>query len=360
MVRLEALDDGRQVRVGVQLAGGARGALRGWSRSWSQPIVEDRVGVQVPEGAQPDQLVVALPAQRPVLGRGARGSSPPRRRGRRAPRRAPWIARSSRASPAAPSTSSGRRADLGEQPRQVRWRSAARPSATGRPGARPRAAARPRGSAGTPSRRSAMRSIRSDSGAAPRANSENTASPMLAGGRRPPLPAADLVRLEQPEAEVVELEVPLEPRRGREPGWVERLDGREVRPVRVRSRARRLRGPRRPGGGPRCGCRSRWPRSGCRSAGAGPGPRRGRRGGRRAGPRRARPPVAGDPGRREVVGHRSSGAAGDAAPRWALVLSAPRRAPATSSPLGSGRSRAGPRRPRPPPCRRRRPSPRGA
>ena len=69
MVRLEALDDGRQVRIGVQLAGG--GAARLGVRAQLVPAdLEDRVRVQVAEGAQADQLVVALATQRPVLGGG--------------------------------------------------------------------------------------------------------------------------------------------------------------------------------------------------------------------------------------------------------------------------------------------------
>ena len=67
VVRLEALDDGRQVRVGVQLAGG--GPARLGVRAQLLPAdLQDRVRVQVAEGPQADQLVVALAAQRPVVG----------------------------------------------------------------------------------------------------------------------------------------------------------------------------------------------------------------------------------------------------------------------------------------------------
>ena len=50
----------------------------------------------------------------------------------------------------------------------------------------------------------------------------------VAGGLRAALPAADLVRVEQRQADVVELQVPLEPRGGGQPGRIQRLDGGEV------------------------------------------------------------------------------------------------------------------------------------
>ena len=104
VVRLEALDDGRQVRIGIQLAGGRAARLR--VRAQLVPAdLEDGVRVQVAEGTPADQLVVALAAQRPVLGRGGQRPVQPgdvvveRRAGA-------WIARSSRASSRASRTSS--------------------------------------------------------------------------------------------------------------------------------------------------------------------------------------------------------------------------------------------------------------
>ena len=225
--------------------------------------LEDRVGVEVAERPQPDQLVVALGAQRPVVARvgdGLRRSSRVRLAARRSRRRWPARAASSSApsmTPSAAARTSANRdgrsagvARLGALPDRDLWPDGA--------GLRPA-----RGTPAPASSRSAIRARRSASGAAPRANSEEDRVAELAGRRAAPLPAPDLVALVQVETEVVQLEVALEPGRRGEAGVVERLDRGEVRAVRgdlgEHGVAARVAQP----ASPRCGCRDTSRGSGC-------------------------------------------------------------------------------------------------
>ncbi len=67
VIALDPVDHGRLVDVGVDLPGGRHpaGLVQG---QLLVPDLEDRVGVEPVEGAQADQLVVALPAEGPRVG----------------------------------------------------------------------------------------------------------------------------------------------------------------------------------------------------------------------------------------------------------------------------------------------------
>ena len=223
--------------LGMSASGSSsRAAARRASRlawSWSLPDLEDRVGVEVVERAQPDQLVVALGAQRPVVAGVGDGLRDPG-----AVRLQRDVGAGDRAARAASSSGPSM------TPSAAR-RGPPRTATAGRRRSGPPCAARSRpacptarvltllaGTPGAASSRSAIRARRSASGAAPRANSRNTASPSSPADRAAALPAPDLVGLVQVEAEVVELEVALEPGRRGEAGVVQRLDRGEVRAVR--------------------------------------------------------------------------------------------------------------------------------
>jgi hypothetical protein len=67
MIRLDAVDDGRLVDRGVDLPRRLRpgGSVRA---ELAPTDLQDRVRVETVEGAQADELVVALPTERPVVG----------------------------------------------------------------------------------------------------------------------------------------------------------------------------------------------------------------------------------------------------------------------------------------------------
>ena len=225
MVRLEALDDGRQVRVGVQLAGGL--AARLGVRAQLVPAdLEDRVRVQVPEGAQADQLVVALATQRPVLGGGRQRPVHPD--GVVVERLAGAVDRAVQPGqlPGVQDLLGGL-PHLGEEARQVLRVAELHllPQADLGPD-RPAARLREEGGDALETVRDALDPLRQGRGSAGEQREHGVAD--VPGGLRPALPAADLVRVEQRQADVVELQVPLEPRGGGQPGRIERLDGGEM------------------------------------------------------------------------------------------------------------------------------------
>ena len=178
-----------------------------------------------------DQRVVPLPTDRPLVGAvRERALEPGRRRARRRPWRPP-TARSSRRCSAgaravvpAATSSSKKRGQLGR-------RSRSRSAASAGPAGRSRGSSTVRGSSGTASSRPAMAASRSASGAKSRANRRNSPSPIasIANERRSQM--RRIVGVEDRPADVVELEVALEPGRRREVGRVDRLDRGQVRLV---------------------------------------------------------------------------------------------------------------------------------
>ena len=250
------MTDGRSAS-GIQLAGGGAARLR--VRAQLVPAdLQDRVRVQVAEGAQADQLVVALAAQRPVLGRGGQRPVHPgdvvveRRSGAvdRPVQAGQLRARPGRSS-AASRTSANRpgrsfgvaqlhllpQADLGPDGPAAGLRRGRRARPRGGPrcarGA-PRAARRRGRTARTRRRRCRRRPATGAPSGGPRPR--RTARGGGCGARGP---------------------VRTAPRRTARPGRAPRR--RRDGPCPGRSRARRRPGRRRPGGGPRCGCRSTWP-----------------------------------------------------------------------------------------------------
>ncbi len=359
VVRLEPLDGGLEVRVRVQLARGGATAL-GVGAQLLPADLEDRVSVEVAEATELHELAVALAAQRPVVGRAReRGVQPvgvvvERRTARRrsrcpAGRGRPGVSAVSAGLAATISTKSPGRscgvADLQLLPDRDRG---ARRSRTG--------AGR---QSGTAAMRSAMRSSRSESGARHARTARKTASPMssAAGPRRSQRRTSS--RRTAPEADAEQVHVALEARRG--------------------GGGRRGRAPRRRRGGlvARDLVLDRRRATGVAQAvvlgvDAEVG-RRDRVVGHQPPDTRLHEVVEAAVGRAlvgrgcgsrevhaaELVGHRSSAPPLRVGAPW-LSRCGPVRRRRSRPQWRSGLSRAGPRRPRPPPCRRHRPSPRSA
>ncbi len=189
----------------------------------------DRVRVQVPERAQPDELVVASPPEGPVVGRGRQAVRDPGavrlHRGVRPVDRPGEAGELGLAEDGL-----GGRADLREQRRQV--------PCVARLDLLPDRDLRTRGAAlrGLEERGrllepvgDALQPLRQRGRAAREQEEDRVAH--LARGEPGPLPAPDLLRVEQRRAQVVDLEVPLEARGRGEVRVIDRLDGGEVRPV---------------------------------------------------------------------------------------------------------------------------------
>ena len=231
----------------ISRAAATRAAL--CSRELLPADLEDVVGVEPVEGAQADELVVALAPERPVvdaLGAASRGAT------RRTRRRRPWrraAARSSRRWSRVRLDAAAGRDDLVEQARAGSRRTRARGSATAGPAGRRPASGSGRGTPATASRRPAIEARRSGSGAKSRANSRNSPSPIasIAVERRSQVRTTSASNSDA--AQVVGLELALEGRLGRQAGRVERLD--RPRGGRARRRApgapgRAMPSPRRP------------------------------------------------------------------------------------------------------------------
>ena len=348
------MTDGRSASGSSSRAAARRASV--FVRSWSQPISRIASASRSPKRSQADQLVVALAAQRPVLGRGGQRPVHPRdvvvegRRGRRG-------------SPGPGGPAPGRPGPLPRPPAPRRRgpagpsRSAAPPSATGRPGARPPGCAPARGTPARPRGGPRCAPSAPTAGAAPRANSANTASPMSPAAcerrsQRRTSSASNSARRTLWSSRSRSNRA-----RGGQPGRIQRLDGGEVGLLLGDLVLDRV-----PAGvaqavvlavDPEVGGHDRVVREQAPDAGLDEVVEAVVERARVGRGRRSREILAA-----EQCGHGSSGAAGlGGAPVW-VVRRLRRCRP--RSPLGSGRSRAGPRRPRPPPCRCRRPSPRGA
>ncbi len=258
VVALDPVDDRRlRRRVGsISRAAATRAAL--CSPAAAQPIARIVVGVEAVEGAQADQLVVALAAERPVVdGVGERAPQPRRvllDGGLRAPPRPASSRRWSAAGwlPVPAATISSNR--LGSASADSSSSFCHRPTW----GRRPASGCWSR-NAGTASRRPVDRGqpLGQRREVAREEQEQGVAERVHRG--RAALPGPDDLGVEEATAEVVDLELALERGLRRQAGRVDGLDGREVGALVGGFLEHLRRAFRRPGGRPPCGCRGTSP-----------------------------------------------------------------------------------------------------